>query len=471
MTLTNIKLPNGSKAPALIQMLQWVVSPLSMMEEWTKRYGDIFTLRIGEKYTPIVLVSNPQALQEILTSDSKHFSAPGDVDKFLKMMFGDYSVITLSGKQHQRQRQLLTPPFHGERMRSYTEVISNITEEVMSELQTGKSFSVRAVTQAITLKTILKAVFGLYEGERAKTIEGNLGAMMNKSSSLAGVMMLYFPALQKDLGAWSPWGKHLRRTEQIDKLLFEEIQERRELADSSRTDILSLLMSARDSSDEGMSDQELRDELLTLLVAGQETTATALAWALYWIHKLPEVQEKLLTEIDSLGENEDATTINKLPYLNAVCCETLRIYPVGMLTFGRVVETPVNLSGYDLEPGTVLYGNIYLTHHREDLYPKPKQFKPERFLERQFSPYEFLPFGGGVRRCIGAAFAMFEMKVALVKILSEYSLALTDNRDIKAGRRGLVTAPASPIKMVVTGKRVSSTKNVCVSTVGSQRPK
>ncbi|RUT03421.1 cytochrome P450 [Dulcicalothrix desertica PCC 7102] len=459
MTKNNTKLPNGSKAPAFLQMMQWIVNPLSMMSECAKRYGDIFTLCLGEKYAPVVFVSNPIALQEILTGDStKQFSAPGEQNGIFEPLVGKYSLMTLSGVQHQRQRQLLTPPFHGERMRSYTQVISDITEEVMGELQIGKSFSVRDITQGITLRTIIKAVFGLYDDKRAKTLEGFLNAMVNNSSSLGGVIMLYFPVLQKDWGAWSLWGKHLRRTEQIDQLIYQEIESRRqEQADLSRTDILSLLMSARDEAGESMTDQELRDELLTLLIAGQETTATALAWALYWIHKLPVVQEKLLQEIDSLGQDIDATAINKLPYLNAVCCETLRIYPVGMLTFPRVVETPVNLCGYDLEPGTILYGNIYLTHHREDLYPEPHMFKPERFLARQFSPYEFLPFGGGVRRCIGAAFAMFEMKVALVKILSECSLALTDNRDVKAGRRGLVTAPASPIKMVVTGKRISST--------------
>ncbi|MBC6434767.1 cytochrome P450, partial [Nostoc sp. HG1] len=160
------------------------------------------------------------------------------------------------------------------------------------------------------------------------------------------------------------------------------IRERREQADSSRTDILSLLMAARDEAGQPMTDEELRDELMTLLVAGHETTATALAWALYWIHKIPSVRQKLLQELDSLGDNPDPGTVFKLPYLNAVCSETLRIYPVGMLTFPREVRTPISLEGYELEPGTVIYGSIYLTHQREDIYPEPKQFKPERFLER-----------------------------------------------------------------------------------------
>jgi len=213
-----------------------------------------------------------------------------------------------------------------------------------------------------------------------------------------------------------------------------------------------MLMSARDESGEPMTDVELHDELMTLLVAGHETTATALAWTLYWIHKLPSVREKLLEELDRLGDDPDPSVIFRLPYLNAVCSEALRIYPVAMLTFPRVVKVPVSLMGYELEPETVVIGSIYLTHRREDLYPEPETFKPERFLERQFSPYEFVPFGNGSRRCIGAAFAQFEMKVALAKILSSVELRLADNREVRPVRRGLVTAPAGSIRMVVTGQ-------------------
>ena len=212
------------------------------------------------------------------------------------------------------------------------------------------------------------------------------------------VSMLYFPSLRRDLGSWSPWGRFLRQRQQVDQLIYDEINERRSQPDSSGTDILSLLMSARDEAGEPMTDKELRDELMSLLVAGLETTASALTWALYWIHKLPTVRQKLLEELDSLGNQPDPSTLFRLPYLNAVCSETLRIYPIGMLTFPRVVRSPVELIGYQLEPGTVVIGSIYLTHQRPDIYPEPKQFKPERFSARQFSPYEYLPFGGGARR-------------------------------------------------------------------------
>ncbi len=212
-------------------------------------------------------------------------------------------------------------------------------------------------------------------------------------------------------------------------------------------------MSARDENGEKMSDIQLHDELITLLFAGHETTATALSWALYWIHKYPEICDKLRQELDSLGESPKPMSIFKLPYLTAVCNETLRIYPVATLTVPREVKEPVELMGYQLEPGTRVYGCIYLTHQREDLYPQPKQFKPERFLERQYTPYEFLPFGGGSRRCIGEALAMFEMKLVLATIISNYQLALADNQPVKPQRRGVTLAPAGGVKMVLKGRR------------------
>lgn len=437
-------------------MLQWVFSPMSFMEACTKRYGDIFTLQLSR---PVVFVSNPQAMQQMLTSDTKEFEAPSDWNTPFEPTLGKNSVITLSGKAHQRQRQLMMPSFHGDRMRTYGQVIGDITEEISSQWQIDKPFSTRSAMQAITLRVIMQAVFGLYEGSRAQELEEVLSLMLDDGGqSPARALILYFPALQRDLGPLTPWGKFLRRRERVNQMLYAEIRERREQPDSSRTDVLSLLMAAKDEANQPMTDEELRDELMTLLVAGHETTATALTWALYWIHKLPEVREKLLEELDTLGDNPDPSTIFKLAYLNAVCCETLRIYPVGMLTFPRVVRTPVSLSGHELEPGTLVMGSIYLTHQREDLYPQPKQFKPERFLKRQFSAYEYLPFGGGVRRCIGMAFAQFEMKVVLATILSRWELALVDDGDVGPKRRGLVSGPNRSIQIVVKGERVVKSK-------------
>jgi cytochrome P450 family 110 len=187
---------------------------------------------------------------------------------------------------------------------------------------------------------------------------------------------------------------------------------------------------------------------MTLLVTGHETTATALTWALYWIHKLPAVRKKLLTELQALDGPPDPYVVIRLPYLNAVCSETLRIYPVGILTFPRVTRSRLELTGISLEPGTTVVGCIYLTHHREDIYPDPDEFRPERFLERRYSPYEYLPFGGGVRRCIGMAFAQFEMKLVITGILSCFELALADSRRVRPVRRGLTSGPSS-FRMVI----------------------
>ena len=439
--------------------MQWIANPFAFMHKCAERYGDCFTVRIGSNFRPLVYVSSPQAIEEILTNDSKQFDAPGDMNEIFRPLLGDYGVIMLSGSRHRRERQLLMPPFHGERMRAYGQIISNITEQVISQWKIGEPFSVRQSMQAISLRVILRAVFGLSEGSRYQQMEELLSSMLDVTGSPLSASMLFFPVLQKDLGTWSPWGRFLRQKQQIDSLIYTEIQERREQPDPNRTDILALLMSARDEAGSPMTDVELHDELMTLLTAGHETTATAITWALYWIHKLPDVRDKLLQELDTLGEEPDNNAIFRLPYLNAVCSETLRIYPVGMLTFPRVVQTPVQLLDYQLEPGTVLIGCIYLAHQRKDVYPEPERFKPERFLERQYSPYEYLPFGGGSRRCIGMAFALFEMKVVLAKILSSLELELADNRPVKPVRRGLVSAPTN-VRLVVTGKRLHTAKSL-----------
>jgi cytochrome P450 len=264
--------------------------------------------------------------------------------------------------------------------------------------------------------------------------------------------LIFFQALQKDLGPWSPWGRFLRLKWQVDQLLYAEIQERRHHPDPTRTDILSLLMAARDEAGQPMTDAELHDELMTLLVAGHETTASALTWSLYWIYTRPKILTTLLKELNTLDSNPDPTAITQLPYLNAICQETLRIYPIAMFAFPRVTKTPFQLEDYEFSPGTWLISCIYLTHQRHDIYPEPKQFKPERFLERQFSPYEYIPFGGSNRRCIGMAFAQFEMKLVLAAIASQVQLRLTSRRPVRPVRRGLTLAPPANLEMVVVNE-------------------
>jgi cytochrome P450 family 110 len=448
-----MKRPDGPKTPKFIQRLEWILDPVGYMERSHERYPDLFVAKVIGFGGTIVYVTHPQALQQLLTNDRKQFSAPSETNRILEPLLGDSSIVMLEGDRHRKRRQLVMPPFHGDRMRTYGELIVNLTRKAMSQLPTSKPFSARSATQSISLQVILEVVFGLYEGERCQQLRQLMSEIGESFRSPLSSGFLFLPALQKDVGAWSPWGKFVRKRQQIDDLLYAEIADRRANPDPNRTDILSMLMAARDEEGQPMSDRELRDELMALMFAGHETTATAMAWALYWTHSLPEVREKLLSELNGLGESPALMDIVRLPYLTAVCQETLRIHPVAMLTFPRVVEEPVEMMGYYLEPGTVVMGCMYLTHQREDIYPDRTQFRPERFLERQFSPYEFIPFGGGVRRCIGEALALFEMKLVLATIISEYQLTLVDKKPERPQRRGVTLAPASGVKMQILGTR------------------
>ena len=443
--------PDGPKDSRFVQTVRGILNPLKYLEEKYQKYGDIFTGEFSN-FPPQVIISNPQAIQEIFTADSKLFKS-GEVNQITLPLVGSNSLLLLDGDRHLQQRKLLMPPLHGDRMKAYGQIIRDTTEKVINNWTAGSLFTAQASMQEISLEVILHAVFGLSEGERYQQIQQVMVTMLNVFSNPLNATFLFLKSLQKDLGAWSPWGRFLRQRQRLDELLYQEIRDRKTQSKPLGEDILSLLISARDEAGEAMSDVELRDELMTMLFAGHETTATALAWALYWIHYLPEVREKLLQELSSIDvENADAIEISKLPYLNAVCSETLRIYPVVFFAFPRILQAPMQLMGYNIPKGMVLSSCIYLVHHRPDIYPEPKRFKPERFLDRQFSPYEYFPFGGGNRRCIGAAFAMFEMKLVLAKVLSRYSLELAENRPVLPVRRGLTMAPAGGVRLLVKGK-------------------
>ncbi len=446
-----MKLTNEPSTPRLLRMLKLIARPLDYLETYSQRYGDPF--RVGGKTSPgLVYFSHPKAIQEIFTADPELFEI-GKANRGLRFLLGDYSLILMDGERHQRQRRLLTPPFHGDRMRAYGELIGDITKQVTQQWKIGESFKVRTFMQEITLRVILQAVFGLHEGPRYQQLRQLISSMLDSISSPLSSSLFFFRVLQQDWGRFSPWGRYLRQKQQVKQLIYEEIRERREKGDFSGNDILTLMMSARDEAGQPMTDEELHDELMTLLVAGHETTASALTWALYWVHYLPEVHDKLLHELNSLGEDAHPSEIAKLPYLTAVCQETLRIYPIVLTAFFRFLKAPFQVMGYEFEAGTGLIPCVYLTHHREDIYPEPKRFKPERFLERQFSQYEYFPFGGSNRRCIGMAFAQFEMKLALATIVSQFQLKLVDKRPVKPVRRGLTVAPASGMRMVVTSLR------------------
>lgn len=435
--------------PKLLQIARWILDPVGYLNSNFKRYGDIFNASVlwdgGKGFT---LVQEPEALQYILTHDTgKIFTSPGDVNRLLEPLLGRQNLIMMGGKQHRERRQLVMPPFHGDRLKAYGQTIQQIAQEVITQWPAQETINVRPAMQKITMRVILQVVFGLHDSDRYQQLERLLSQRLNMTDTPLASAIILLPWLQKDLGSWSPGGRLRKLGEQTDQLLFDEIRERRANPDPDRIDILSLLLAARDEEGNGLTDQDLRDELMTLLVAGHETTATALTWATYWVHSQPEVKEKLLAELESVSDPTDASQFLKLPYLTAVCNETLRIHPVGMLTFPRRVEEPMELCGRQVEPGMLLMGCIYLLHQREDLYPEPQTFRPERFLERQFSPYEFMPFGGGVRRCVGSALAQYELKIVLATLMTQVELSLVNQRPVKPGRRGVTLGQMTPVQV------------------------
>ncbi len=300
---------------------------------------------------PIVFISNPQLTEAIFTAHEDQFDT-GKSNKILQPTLGDNSLLLLDGERHQRQRQLLMPPFHGERMRAYSQLIAQITEEIAQIWKEGTTFSLRPQMQEISLRVILRAVFGLHEGLRYNELKRRLNTFLEATTSPFGSAMAFFPVLQKDLGAWSPGGRFVRQKQKIDGLFYSEIRDRRAYLDPSRTDILSLLLAARDEEGQPMTEVELRDELMKLLLAGHETTVTALTWAVYWIGQNPTVKEKLLAELTTWSKNSDLSLIARLPYLNAVCAEALRLYPVAVIVSPRIVKKRFNASDYSFGAGT-----------------------------------------------------------------------------------------------------------------------
>jgi cytochrome P450 family 110 len=447
ITPSQTKLP-VCKTPVFIQTIQVMFDQFGVLDRYYQKYGNIFYTPRSFGFPPFVIFTDPQAIEKVFTADPNLFEVGRQTSLAIRVLLGEKSLVALSGVQHQKHRKLLMPPFHGERMKSYGATMIKIIKKVISQWEVGKPFAIRNYTQDLSLRVILETIFGLDEGERFERLRQVLVEWLDTLNSPWKSSLLFFPLLQKDLGAWSPWGQFVRQRNIIHEILNTEINRRKNDSKTLGEDILSLLVSARYEDGESMSNEEIRDELMTMLFAGHETTANSLAWSFYWVHYLPEIRVKLQQELNSLQGNLDFNTINKLPYLGAVVAETLRLHPVVPFV-GRQLKAPFEIMGYTFEAGTSLFPSIYLTHQRADIYPEPKRFKPERFLEKQFSPFEYLPFGGGNRRCLGYAFALFEMKMVLATILSEVELELLDKRPLKTVRRGITFSPAGGVRMIV----------------------
>jgi cytochrome P450 len=430
------------------QLARWILDPTGYLRDQVRQGKDSFQVSVfGDAMGSgsIFLLTEPKSIQALMSRDTgSEFSSPGELNLILAPLLGVRNTILLSGVAHRHRRQLVMPRFHGEHLQNYGRVIERITRQEMANWPQEGVISVREAMQRISMGVILEVVFGLGQTERHGELESLLTRRLAMTATPLTSAVLFFPWLQKDFGPLSPGHRISQLAAQTDALLYAMIAERRAQPLGERLDVLSMLLEARDEAGEPLSDEDIHDELITLLVAGHETTATALTSALYWLHRTPHALERLRSELDDAGVGADPI---KLPYLTAVGQEALRLHPVAMLSFARQVETPVELAGQCYEPGDLLMACIYLLHQRPDLYPEPQSFRPERFLERQFSPYEYMPFGAGVRRCVGAALAQMELKIVLATILGEMDFESANARAVPQARRGVTLGHGAPVRL------------------------
>jgi cytochrome P450 len=432
-------LPPGPRWPRLLQTVLWAVVPSAFSRYCHRRFGEMFTLRplgIGD----VVVITQPETIREIFTGDREVFNA-GEANAVMGPMLGRHSLLLLDGERHLRHRKMLTAPFHGDAVRAYRERIAQIAAAEVEGWPVGEELAIRPRMQAITLEIILRAVIGVSDEQRMERLRGLLTRLTQVSL----------------LEMWGTWTypkllahrfvrpfTTLRILPEVDRLIYAEIAAHR--ADpSGREDVLALLLTARDEEGTALSDEELRDHLVTLLVAGHETTTTALAWCFERLLRHPAALVRLEGEIFE-GEQET--------YLEAVVNETLRVRPV-LDAVWRKLATATEVAGRLLPAGAVVMPSIVLVQESPAAFQEPEAFRPERFLEGGALPYTFIPFGGGPRRCIGASFAMMEMRTVLRTVLEHVQLRAPSARPERVKVHHITLVPARGGRVIVTGRRAA----------------
>jgi cytochrome P450 family 135 len=435
------QLPPGSRLPAVVQAVRFSRDPVGFLDRCRRRYGDVFSLPFPA-YGRLVYVADPALVKQVFTGDAATFHAGEANARALEPILGRFSLLTLDGDEHMRQRKLLLPPFHGEAVRRYRDLIADVAAREVERWPVGEPFALRPRMQAVTLEVILRAVFGVREEERLARFR----AVLPRLGESAGLQM-WLPFLRRNLGPWSPWARFLRLRAEVDALVYEEIRRRRAAPDAAeRDDVLSLLLGARHEDGSPMTDGELRDELITLLTAGHETSATALAWAFERVLRNPHALAKLDAECERGGHE----------YADAVVKETLRVRPV-IVDVARVLAADIELGGWRLPAGTVVVPAIALVQLLPEVYAEPQEFRPERFIDAQPTPYTWIPFGGGVRRCLGAAFAQLEIRTVMQTVLAHVSLAAPDPESERVRLRHVTLVPEHDTRVAVTAQRSAQT--------------
>jgi cytochrome P450 len=421
--------------PRAMQTLGWLSRPFQFVERARAKYGDTFTIHIARD--TFVVLSDPADVKQVFTGDPSVYHA-GVSNIILLPFLGHKSVLLLDGAQHMGQRKLLLPPFHGEKMRRHVELMREIAEREIASWPRGVPFAVHPHMQTVTLEVIMRIVFGVDEGDpRLAELRTRLRTFLEASASGKELRKLLVVG---------PERADRRRIfahvlDPVDKVISEVIADHRKRDDlEDRDDVLSMLLLARHEDGSPMDDVELRDELVTLLVAGHETTATALAWALERLVRHPRALQRLTEEVRG-GEGDE--------YVDGVIRETLRLRPV-IPFVGRKLSEPQTIGGWDIPAGARVAPSIHLVHRREDIYPEANAFRPERWLGTRPNPYTFLPFGGGVRRCLGASFAETEMRAVLAEIVRNVSLTPARPESEKVGRRVITLVPGRGAEIIAS---------------------
>jgi cytochrome P450 family 135 len=437
-------LPPGPRLPRWTQTAGFIFQPSRFIDGCRRRYGDVVTFR--SLFDPcFVMVFDPELAKQVFRAAPSQLRA-GEANAVLGPVVGPRSVLLLDGAEHLRERKLLLPAFHGERMRAYERVMREAADRAIDAWPVGRSFALLPSMRSLTLDVILRAVFGVDEGPRLEELKRRIRAMVDPTGSRLGLIVL---ALSGGRFGAAAGQRFAERRRVVDELIYEEIARRRHASDlAEREDVFSMLLLARDEQGEGLTDGELRDELVTLLVAGHETTATGLAWAFELLLRHPAVLERLRA---SWAAGDGA-------YLDAVVKESLRVKPV-IAGVGRVVrEEPFELGGYRIPVGIEINPSIAAIHRRRDRYPEPREFRPQRFLgDGAPDTYTWLPFGGGTRRCLGASFATFEMGVVIRQVLERTDLAPSGARREKGVRQGVTHVPKRGVQVVMREPPKAST--------------
>jgi cytochrome P450 len=437
--------------PTPLQTLFWIRRPTDFMQLCGKRYGSAFKVKLLPFH--ITLFSDPDSVRTIFAAKSDEMHA-GEVNRILRVLVGESSVLLLDGDEHMRHRKLLLPSFHGERMRFYGETMAAITRDAIASWPEGEAFALHPHTQEITLQIILRTVFGADEGTELTTLSAQIKELLSAAEHRIALPLMIYMSAHPRLETVAPFKWLLNARNRTDALLFKQITERRRDASATqRKDVLAMLMQARDEGGEPLTDRELRDELMTSLAAGHETTATALAWAFERILSTPDVYARLREEIAGAGGVDAAPAkLAALPYLDATIKEVLRLRPV-VPVVGRVLKEATTIGGYELPAETAVGACIYLAHRNPDVYPEPDAFRPERFLDNPPDPVSWLPFGGGIRRCIGAQFATYEMKLVLGTMLASCDFTLAQPTPARTLRRAITFWPEGGTRVKIS-KRV-----------------